>query len=50
MTTATAAPAGRIRPKLGRDDWIMQISMVAIGGFLVVAVMLPLYSMLSKSL
>lgn len=50
MTTATAAPAGRIRPKLGRDDWIMRISMVAIGGFLVVAVMLPLYSMLSKSL
>ena len=38
-----------IKPKLSRDDWIMRGSMIAIGVFLVVAVILPLYAMLSKS-
>jgi iron(III) transport system permease protein len=52
MSAGTANPAASapIRPKLGRDDWIMRTAMVAIGGFLVVAVLLPLYFMLSKSL
>lgn len=49
--TAAPSKAGRdvIKPKLSRDDWIMRGCMGAIGVFLVVAVLLPLYSMLSKS-
>ena len=42
-----AAP--RVRPKIGRDDRIMRAAMIAIGAFLVVALVLPLYAMLSKS-
>ncbi len=45
--TARAEP--RIRPKLGRDDAIMRLAMVAIGLFLLVAIVAPLYAMLSKS-
>lgn len=48
-----AVMAVRQRPlkaQLGRDDWIMRASMLLIGGFLVVTVLLPLYTMLSKSL
>ena len=47
--TAYMDKAQPIKPKLSRDDWIMRGSMVAIGVFLVVAVILPLYAMLSKS-
>lgn len=49
--TASAAPRveTRIRAKLGRDDIVMRIAMVAIGVFLIVAIVLPLYAMLSKS-
>ena len=39
----------RIRPKISRDDKAMRVLMVGIGLFLVVAVLLPLYAMLSKS-
>ena len=46
---AIAAPAV-VKPKVGRDDWIMRLCMAGIGLFLVVAVLLPLYTMLSKSL
>lgn len=46
-------PAGRtqvpVRPKISRDDKTMRLLMVGIGLFLVVAVLLPLYAMLSKS-
>ena len=47
-TAAIAVP--KIKPKIGRDDWIMRGCMVGIGVFLLVAVLLPLYVMLSKSL
>jgi len=40
---------GRVRPKLGRDDWAMRGLMVAIGLYLVIALALPLYAMMSKS-
>ncbi|RMD60974.1 MAG: putative 2-aminoethylphosphonate ABC transporter permease subunit [Alphaproteobacteria bacterium] len=42
-------PAARIRPKLNRDDWLMRAFMVAIALYLIVALALPLYAMLSKS-
>ena len=52
--TADAAPAkpptGRpLRAKLGRDDYIMRGYMLAIMVYLVVALAMPLYVMLSKS-
>ncbi|MEQ8708473.1 MAG: putative 2-aminoethylphosphonate ABC transporter permease subunit [Rhodospirillales bacterium] len=50
MSAKDSAATPPLKPVLGRDDWIMRLSMVAIGLFLVVAVMLPLYAMLSKSL
>src|ERR1700741_587477 len=40
---------GTVRPKIGRDGWIMRACMVVLGLFLAVAVLLPLYTMLSKS-
>ena len=42
-------PAKPVRPKLSRDDWVMRGYMLAIGLYLVVAIALPLYAMLSKS-
>ena len=52
MTKASAAAiaAPIIKPKLGRDDWIMRTAMIVIGGLLVVTIVLPLYAMLSKSM
>ena len=47
-STATQAPA-RIKPKLGRDDWLMRGMMVVIGLYLIVTLALPLYAMMSKS-
>ena len=50
--TATAEPgphAATIRPKLGRDDWVMRGAIVLLGLVLVVIIALPLYSMMSKS-
>ncbi|GIL00050.1 MAG: hypothetical protein BroJett029_42580 [Alphaproteobacteria bacterium] len=53
MTAVTAdrAETGerRIRAKLSRDDLVMRAVMLAIGAFLTVAIVLPLYAMLSKS-
>mgnify|MGYP002631453351 CR=1 FL=1 len=46
-TVLVAAPI--IKPKLGRDDWIMRTTMIVIGALLVVFILLPLYMMLSKS-
>ncbi len=42
-----AAP--QLRPKVSRDDLVMRAAMIAIGAFLVIALVLPLYAMLSKS-
>lgn len=49
-TAVTTAPVVAVKPKVGRDDWTMRLCMVGIGVFLVVAVVLPLYTMMSKSL
>ena len=50
QTAAAIAVPAVVKPKVGRDDWIMRLCMAGIGLFLVVAVLLPLYVMLSKSL
>ena len=44
---ALAAPV--IKPKLGRDDWMMRAFMGVIGLYLIVVLVFPLYAMLSKS-
>ncbi len=44
-----AVPAAAIKPRLSRDDWIMRAFMGVIALYLVVALALPLYTMLSKS-
>ena len=49
MSQAVALATAAVKPKIGRDDWIMRLCMSVIGVFLVVAVVLPLYSMMSKS-
>ncbi len=38
-----------VKQKIGRDDWIMRAYMIAIAIYLVVALALPLYVMMSKS-
>lgn len=50
MADVTINKADIVKPKLSRDDWIMRGAMIIIGLFLVVTVLLPLYSMMSKSL
>ena len=51
MTEAVLpAEAKLVRPKLGRDDWMMRGFMVVIGLYLLVALAFPLYAMLSKSI
>jgi len=48
--TADAITTGPVvRPKISRDDWIMRTCMAIIGIFLLVCVLLPLYTMMSKS-
>ena len=39
----------RIKPKMGSDDWIMRGYMVVLAVYLIVALALPLYAMLSKA-
>ena len=39
----------KIKPKTGRDDWVMRAFIIVIGLYLVVTLALPLYAMLSKS-
>ncbi|MCF6271825.1 MAG: putative 2-aminoethylphosphonate ABC transporter permease subunit [Rhodobacteraceae bacterium] len=39
----------KIKPKLGRDDWAQRSFMLVIGLYLVIALALPLYAMLSKA-
>lgn len=46
---AQSHAAPRVRTSLSRDDWIMRGAIVVMGVFLVVAVILPLYTLLSKS-
>ncbi|MDH5750248.1 MAG: putative 2-aminoethylphosphonate ABC transporter permease subunit, partial [Rhodospirillales bacterium] len=47
--SALALKSPAIRPKVSSDDWIMRAGMGAIGVFLLIAVVLPLYWILSKS-
>ncbi len=47
-TLSAAAPAAR--PILSRDDWIMRWGILVLGVWLSVAVVMPLYTLLSKSL
>lgn len=53
MTTAIAHSlppnAARVRRKLGSDDWIMRGYMLAIALYLIIALALPLYAILSKA-
>lgn len=48
--SATALPEGKtVKARLGKDDWIMRGFIAMIAVYLVVALALPLYAMLSKS-
>ena len=49
MTALTQPSHAAIKPKLSRDDIIMRVFMVIIGLYLVVTLVLPLYTMMSKS-
>ncbi len=49
MADSVAIAAKPVRAKLGRDDLIVRGTTVAIGLFLTVIIVLPLYAMLSKS-
>ena len=50
MTEVAAAPAGRpVRQRMSRDDIIMRSAMLLLGLFLLVAIVLPLSLMFSKS-
>jgi iron(III) transport system permease protein len=49
-STAIATAGGsRLRPKVSRDDWIIRGCLSLLALFLLVAIVLPLYAMLSKS-
>ncbi len=39
----------KVKPKLGRDDWAQRSFMLVIGLYLIIALALPLYAMLSKA-
>ncbi|RED49679.1 putative 2-aminoethylphosphonate ABC transporter permease subunit [Aestuariispira insulae] len=47
--TAFSGKSVPIKPKLSNDDWIMRGAMILIGLVLIIAIILPLYAMLSKS-
>jgi len=49
VTNANAIPGQEVKAKVGRDDWIMRGCMGIIGIFLLCAILLPLYTMMSKS-
>jgi iron(III) transport system permease protein len=44
-----AADAPLVRSRVSRDEWIMRLGLVAIGLYLVIALALPLWGMLGKS-
>jgi len=51
MTGVTLSANERVlvKPKLSRDDWQMRSVMIGIGVLLLIGIILPLYTMLSKS-
>lgn len=48
--SARQMQAPLVKPRISRDDLVMRICMMGIAAFLLVAVVLPLYSMMSKSM
>ncbi len=46
--TQTLAVDAAVKPKVSRDDWIMRGGLAAIGVYMLVAVVFPLYVLLSK--
>jgi iron(III) transport system permease protein len=48
MTDIAAGPA--LRQQVSRDEWVMRVVILLVGLFLAVALVLPLYAMLSKSM
>jgi iron(III) transport system permease protein len=49
MARVADIPRPYVKPKLGRDDWIQRSFMGVIALYLIVALALPLFAMLSKS-
>ncbi len=49
VQTETASAVPLIRPKTGRDQWIMFAYLAVIGLYLLAALVFPLYAMISKS-
>lgn len=49
MTASNKAMGPIVKPKLGRDDWAQRSFMLVIALYLIVALALPLYAMLSKA-
>lgn len=49
MNDAAIIPVKAIKPKTSSDDWIMRGTMLAIAIYLLLAIALPLYAILSKS-
>lgn len=47
MRSASTGP--KVKPKLGRDDWAQRGFMLVIGLYLIIALALPLWAMLSKA-
>ncbi len=52
MATAmqATAPLPEVKPKASRDDWTMRAALTLVALFLAVAILLPLYALLSKSM
>ncbi|MDX1738883.1 MAG: ABC transporter permease subunit, partial [Alphaproteobacteria bacterium] len=50
ISSSQSANLNLVKPKMSRDDWIMRGAMILIGLFLFVAILLPLFTMLSKSI
>jgi iron(III) transport system permease protein len=50
LATALLSAAGAVRPRIGRDGWIMRGALAVLGLYLLVTVILPLIAMLQKSL
>ena len=49
MSDAAIIKGKAIKPKTSSDDWIMRAMMLAIAAYLLLAIALPLYAILSKS-
>ena len=50
MATALLSAGGAVRPRIGRDGWIMRAALAGLGLYLLITVILPLIAMLQKSL